>query len=616
MTGAAARLRLHVSPWRRRVWGGLVAGLLLAAGWPYFYLFEYIAGPVVLGAAVVGYLPRRRWGDALWLALPAAAASFIEPGTATRVLVCLALPCFAWTLRPRFAVAVAASVMAVLLAGVHLKLEFAGTRLTWQDLRFFLLEFGDNVTVLGSQPTLLLYAGLVLLVLAGFLYAAWASDAGAAVVAPQARWLTAVLALVLAAWNGHVLEVGATRLRQLGQWNTGLVAQIPSFPFARFLESVAIRTAWTEPLRATERFASDARERLRTGGAAGRPADIVVFLQESQLNPAMLEGCPSDLCSLPAFGADPRTRAYGPLRVHVFGGGTWLTEFAVATGVPHTSFGEGGDFAPFTVAPGIRRSFVRSLRDAGYHTVAIYPVRGGMMNARKAYQAYGYDRFLDSDDLGLSDGFQVSDQAMHAAALRVLEQERRQGKPVLLFVVTIFNHSEHGVKLERVPAGWVAQVKQRFAAGHDAEKLADYLWRTREFGRAFEQTREAVLGGSQPAVLAWFGDHQPPFTGALAARGAGQGPAAAAPARMLTWYQVSSNRPPTDAPPARPSALDVAFLPGVLAEAAGVPLDDLLAANVTAREQCGGLLRECARPEVRDSYLSHVWRDLKAFELP
>ena len=33
-------------------------------------------------------------------------------------------------------------------------------------------------------------------------------------------------------------------------------------------------------------------------------------------------------CRVGMFKPDPRTRATGPMRVHTFGGGTWVSEFA------------------------------------------------------------------------------------------------------------------------------------------------------------------------------------------------------------------------------------------------------------------------------------------------
>ena len=87
------------------------------------------------------------------------------------------------------------------------------------------------------------------------------------------------------------------------------------------------------------------------------------------------------------------------------------------------------------------------------------------------------------------------------------------------------------------------------------------------------------------------------------------------PARYQTWYEVSSNRPDRVLEKS-PRALDLAFLPGVLAQAAGVPIDDWLAANVLARTECSGLLEACRMPGAREAYLSYLWQDLKEFELP
>jgi len=47
-----------------------------------------------------------------------------------------------------------------------------------------------------------------------------------------------------------------------------------------------------------------------------------------------------------------------------------------------------------------------------------------------------------------------------------------------------------------------------------------------------------------------------------------------------------------------------------------VPLDDWLAANVLAREQCGGLLEACRTPGGREAYLTYLRHDLQEFELP
>jgi len=611
-------------PWLRRArrlvvpCAGALAGTAAVAMWPEAFLFILLGLPFALAAGVPGYLLRRRWSDAACMALPVLACSWLEPGTGAALMAALALTCLALTRRPLFSAALAATPLLLFVLGLHLKMQFAGTRLTWHDLRFFFQAFADNLGVMASQPTLLLYAAAALLVLVALLAVTWVWDQRSRpAAAPRTPWLAMALSLTLATGAASSVASEIVQLRGLRDWVWSDPAGSTVQPFSRFISTALMVPAWQEPSADTTQLALNAK-RHAAASRDTRRADIVVFLQESQFNPEALADCPPALCRLPVFYPDAQTRAYGPLRVHTYGGATWLSEFALATAVPHTAFGEGAAFAPFNVAPGVRRSFVRSLRDAGYHTVAVYPVRSGMMNARRAYEAYGYEKFLDAPEVGLSGDYFTSDADVHSAALRVLEQERAQGKPVLLMVVTIFNHAEHGVKMERVPAGLVEQFKPHFPNGREAENVADYVWRTGEFQRAMDQTRKAVFRGGRPAVVAWFGDHQPAFAGAVALRDRMQTLQQGAshfPARFQTWYHVSSNFG-ARSPRLAAAPLDIAFLPGLLAETAGAPLDDLLAANAVAREGCGGLLRECRAPQLRDAYLTHYWSDLKAIELP
>jgi hypothetical protein len=345
------------------------------------------------------------------------------------------------------------------------------------------------------------------------------------------------------------------------------------------------------------------------------PADIVLFLQESQFNPRSIQGCPESLCSLRGFGASPQTSDHGQLKSHVYGGGTWLSEFALATGLPHELFGPAGAFASFNVAPGIRQSFIRSLKAAGYYTVAVYPVRGGMMNARSAYRAYGFDAFLDADELGLSGQFRTSDRLVHAAALKVLASARQHGKPVFLFAVTIFNHADHGIAMDEVDPATFAAAQAFSKEPAEWRNLADYVWRTREFEKSMDATRQEVLGSTRPAVVAWFGDHQPPFANAPALRNAIKAfPAQPqVPDKYITWFDIETNlgTPLARSPPA---VTDIVFLPGLLAQRAGVPLDPWLGANVLARQKCGSLLMECPDSGWRDAYLTYLLDDLKEVE--
>jgi len=590
----------------------LVGGLVLAA-----HSWRTPAGTAILlsaCAACVAYAGSRRAFDAAVLALPPLAGWWVDATVGPAAFLAACLVPWLLTRRPLFAAVAGSAVAALLPAGIGLKERFAGTPLTWQDIRFFFLRFHDNVDVMASQPTLLAIAGggvgvaLVLCVLA------WRRSPMRRPASARGPWIAAIVALLLVAHSGEIVAWKAAQLSAAGDaWVVG-EGQLGR-PILTFFATASLEPRWEVPAVDTAAFGGQSRQ-LVSGRPAGRLADIVVILQESQFDPSAIAGCPAPVCALAAFDANDATVVRGPLQVHTFGGGTWKSEFAFHTGVPHAAFGPAGEFVPFNVAPGTQRSFARSLKAAGYRTVAIYPTRGGMMNGRAAYAGYGFDAFYDASQVGLPGGYDTPDALVHQAAREVLARERRNDQPVFLFVLTIFNHAEHGVRMERVPLELISATSKAFDPD-EALSVADYVWRSQAFQREAALTRSAVLDTRRPAVFAWFGDHQPPFANAIGLRQRIRPlPTAAGtvPARYQTWYDVASNVP--HAPAASPQALDLVFLPGVLAQAAGVPLDDWLAANVLARQQCGGLLEACRLPGVREAYLSHLWRDLRAFDLP
>jgi hypothetical protein len=595
------------------------AGLILTGGafWLAPHSWRLLDTPLGLSAAaaLVACIGRRRLADAIVLALPPLAGPWVDSEVGSHALLVACLLVYLLTLRPRFAAVTGSTVAALLLTGIHLKQQFAGTPLTWQDVRFFFRQFADNVGVLATQPTLLWYAGSALgLAILGCVMA-WRWNPPGRQVGWPAPIMAAALAALLIAHSGGLVAQEVSKLRTAGAWFVG--EGLLERPAIAFFATASLVPRWGVEAADTTAFRHDSL-RLLSAGAKPRPADIVVFLQESQFNPATIAGCPATLCGLDAFGAGDSTIAHGPLQVHVFGGGTWLSEFAFETGVPHDAFGPAGEFAPFSIAPHVHRSFVRSLRAGGYRTVALYPTRGGMMNGRIAYAGYGFDEFLDASELGLPGAWDTPDAQVHEAARRVLALERKRDQPVFLFVLTIFNHAEHGVRMERVPAALRAEASRDFAYADEARNVADYMWRSQAFERELGLTRLAVLGTQRPAVLAWFGDHQPPFANAVTLTERMRSlptETGTVPARYQTWYEVSSNRTERVLEEA-PRALDLVFLPGLLAQAAGAPVDDWLAANVLARNQCVGLLEACRMPGTREAYLSYLWGDLKEFELP
>src|SRR5262249_7865365 len=112
--------------------------------------------------------------------------------------------------------------------------------------------------------------------------------------------------------------------------------------------------------------------------------DIFLILEESTFDPTLITKCLPAFCDnaiLHPQRAATRTQQ-GPLLVHTTGGGTWLAEFAVMSGLDWRLFGRGGAFAPVSLAPRLHNALAQYLRTLGYHTVAVYPTAGNFLSAR------------------------------------------------------------------------------------------------------------------------------------------------------------------------------------------------------------------------------------------
>jgi len=428
-------------------------------------------------------------------------------------------------------------------------------------------------------------------------------------------------------WDWRML-VGLRRRPALGLRAGGIVlgvfafwlCMLPAGPFAR----VHSRNVWekmSDDAQLTNFFinfrdsavtlpamASDAVAEQQWGStAAGEPGttqppypDIVQVLEESTFDPSNYTVCAVPACHLTMFQIDARTRGTGVLRTHTFGGGTWVSEFATLTGMPQDIFGAGGMYAPFVLAPHVHDALALQLRRLGYLTIAIYPTDGGFINGRNAYTAYGFDHMYDVNELGLEE-WDETDKQMFDAAKRVYDKVKKPGQPVFVMILTINQHGPHDDPMSTLPVPF-----QNLLHGLKATPALNfdtYLSRLHDSDVAMSGLEHDFLDRAQPTVLVHFGDHQPSFDGLI--RGLQRTvPTPLQPYRdYLTYYMIKSNF----AGPALPSypMLDIAFLPSMVLQAAGLPKDPYFSAETELRTRCNGLYDDCNAPGLIDSY--HAW---------
>jgi hypothetical protein len=429
------------------------------------------------------------------------------------------------------------------------------------------------------------------------------------------RWDWRVLA-GFRRWPALAVRIGGMALGALAFW----LCMLPTGPFAQ----VHSRNVWeklSDDAQLTNFFvnfrdsavkmpamSSDAVAEQQWGATAqGAPGatpppypDIVQVLEESTFDPSNYTVCTVPACHLAMFRTDARTRGTGVLRVHTFGGGTWVSEFAALTGMPQDIFGPGGMYAPFVLAPHVHDALALQLRRLGYLTIAVYPTAGDFINGRNAYHAYGFDHMYDVSELGL-DEWEETDQQMFDAAKRMYDKVRKPGQPVFVMILTINQHGPHDDPMSTLPVPFRNLLHGLKAA--PALNFDTYLSRLHDSDVAMRGLEHDFLDRAQPTVLIHFGDHQPSFDGMIRKLQRSL-PAPLQPYRdYLTYYMIKSNfaGPPLPSYP----MLDIAFLPSMVLQAAGVPKDAYFSAETALRTHCAGLYDDCAVPGLIDSY--HAW---------
>jgi len=341
--------------------------------------------------------------------------------------------------------------------------------------------------------------------------------------------------------------------------------------------------------------------------------DVVAVLEESTFDPRILKPCTIAACKRRMFEPDRMTRASGLLSVHTFGGGTWTSEFSLLTGLAHTLFGNAGLYAPYNLAPRVEFTLPKAFKEAGYRAIALYPMSGDFLNARNAYDYYGFDAFYDGTQYGL--GWESRDADLLAVFERIYADEKRMhpDTPLFVFMLTLHQHGPHMVPLSELPPPYDAPLfpgrfKPKALDDWLNLNLGNYLERLQQSDAMLADLEKKLLGGEHPAVLMHFGDHQPSFDGAINEIPKNVPKDLARTSNWVTYYMLKSNFPVRrrfDYP-----ALDIAFLGSLLLDVAGVPKNEFYQANTLLRERCKGRYLDCRQTRTLASYHDYVFTRL------
>jgi hypothetical protein len=381
------------------------------------------------------------------------------------------------------------------------------------------------------------------------------------------------------------LSFAVTHDREEEFWDENYVSKFARSG-ATALTELMVRGIIESDLSAADRLSAAALGMCRPHG---RPPHIVVILDESSFDASMVPGLklPEDY-GRNFLSNDGRQRSFV---VEGAGGPTWYTEYNVLAGLSARSYGRFAEFVTRVAAGRVERGLPQALRRCGYRTYSLYPWLGSFLGARSFQTAIGIDNFLDARDLGTHEV--QADRFYFDAAARLIAHDRANG-PMFLFVYTMANHFPWSYRFapERLP---------HWRDPGNAPEIDEYLRRQAMSAKdyvAFRGRLEREFPGERFLIVR-FGDHQPSFAkhvidASLDAGELGRRIAAYDPSYFTTYYAIDAvNFTPIDLSLAI-DKLDAPYLPLVVLEAAGVPLDPSFAEQKKILERCKGLFYRCA----------------------
>jgi hypothetical protein len=410
------------------------------------------------------------------------------------------------------------------------------------------------------------------------MYALWWLDPFRVRRLPAAAGLLACLAALVGqalawpdeAWRGYYDDGYLSKFSRSG------VSAVSDFINYGFMESDAVTAERLKvPL-------------LDSCHPAGRRPHIIMIHDESSFDIRQAEGVKVP----PGYGShfksfDGKERKF---LAESNGGPSWFTEYNVLAGLSSRSFGRFSYFVTRIASGRVERGLPLALRRCGYNTISLYPAYGAFMSARSFQTSTGIQQFYDARDLGAKDV--EPDGFFYDKALKLIS-EQPPNTPLFTFVYLAANHFPWETKFR-------PDLMPSWRRPGNAASIDEYL--RRQVMSADDYA--AFIAGlkkkfpAQPFLIVRYGDHQPEFSPQLLdpgldETGIGKKLDSYDPRYYATYYAIDAiNFEPVKSP-AVMETIDAPYLPLVIQEAAGIPLDPSFEEQKNIMLRCEGLFYAC-----------------------
>jgi hypothetical protein len=279
------------------------------------------------------------------------------------------------------------------------------------------------------------------------------------------------------------------------------------------------------------------------------------------------------------------------MRVETYGGASWITEFAIMTGVSTRSFGGMRQFVQSLMAGKVHDTLPETLTRCGYRNVVFYPLERNFVSYDRFYSSIGLKEVFDSNDQGAPSDNE-RDRFYFANALDEIARHLRQSRqPLFTYILTMATHSPYDfvyMPEVDVPGG---------GPGTDPE-MSEYLRRLAMARIDYDELRREIARRfpDERFLIVHYGDHHPIASRTLLdVSNKLDAEDVSLPFDSLgfvTYYAVEGIN---YSPPPLPEVemLDVPYLPVVILDAAGLPLSDSFRERKRLLTACNGRYFTC-----------------------
>ncbi|MCB1484167.1 MAG: sulfatase-like hydrolase/transferase [Hyphomicrobiaceae bacterium] len=484
--------------------------------------------------------------------------------------------------RVQFSILLGVALACVIVVVSHMMFEFLATPLHAYDIWFY-LSSKDTIRFLISGYTyyaLLLALGLVFLGIVGAY--GWRADH---VKVSLGQAAVALMAAIAAAW-----------LASAGPYR-GIYTAMEDYPLTVFYHTIGDAVAIVErgPLLDASQPKAPLRNPFHLGGpcVVARSAPHVILIhQESGFPPSLFPSITYDRALDPYFVSfDGKVHKLG---VETYGGGSWLTEFSLLSGISTYSFGRAGRFAQALMRGRIKESVPQSFARCGYQTATFYTMRSNFVGSGPFYKSIGFKDFFDADAQGAKSYFE-RDSFYYGNVIKYLVNtfKTSPAQRVLVYVLTNATHHPYNYKMS--PEIDVPQPENKNSAD-----MNEYLRRMMIAKWDYDAFKSELAKRfpREKFVIVRYGDHQPLITREVPESERLLPPSTSArgsrPAKLVTYYVVDAIG---YTPPELPDfdILDVPYLSSIIARSAHLPLTDSHLARLSLMKLCQGHYFFCKR---------------------